>query len=198
MADEKVRRRGGSYIRQKDGTRLRRADGLPPLEGRKTFAEAVDQTLADDRFSAGAVFDRIKETIGCESDAQLAWWFGTSPQSISNRRKRNAVPYREAVFMALWAKVPLDYLLLGVMVPAYRQPWERADHELVRGILSQAVAMHKGTAPLDGKFALQIAKAYERAEAAMVEFWDKDRDRLSGDKARIAALSMPNLFKTSE
>jgi CI repressor-like protein len=81
--------------------------------GRKTFAAAVVQTLADQRFSAAAVFDRIKEALGCDSDAELAWIFGTSPQNISNRKKRNSAPFREAIYVALWADVSLDYLLTG-------------------------------------------------------------------------------------
>ena len=77
------------------------------------FDQAVDEALSEERFSAVAVFDRIREALGCESDAALAWIFGTSPQNISNRKKRNSVPYREAVFVSLWAGAPLEYLLTG-------------------------------------------------------------------------------------
>lgn len=77
------------------------------------FGAAVDQTLAGERFSAIAVFDRIKEALGCDSDAELAWIFGSSPQSISNRRQRNSVPYREAIYVSIWAGVSLDYILTG-------------------------------------------------------------------------------------
>jgi hypothetical protein len=81
--------------------------------GRKTFSAAVAETLEADRYRAAAVFERIKKTLGCDSDAELAWIFGTSPQHISNRKKRNSVPFREAVYVALWAGVSIDYLLTG-------------------------------------------------------------------------------------
>lgn len=109
--------RGGSYIRRKDGTLHR----LTPEEeqerqraaGYKTFAEAVDETLAQQHLNAAAVFDRIKETLGCDSDAELAHHFGTTSQNIWNRRNRNSVPYREAVFVSILVDVTLDYLLTG-------------------------------------------------------------------------------------
>ncbi|HML92219.1 helix-turn-helix domain-containing protein [Methyloceanibacter sp.] len=82
--------------------------------GRKTFAEAVDDTLKSNPcLSGAAVFDRIKDALGCDTDAELAWVLGTSPQSLWNRKKRNAVPYREAVYVSLVANISLDYLLLG-------------------------------------------------------------------------------------
>lgn len=104
---------GGSYLRHKDGTLERLLDGLPLKEGRRTFSDAVDTLLSEKRFSASEVFDRIKKSLGCDSDAELAWILGTSPQNISNRRKRNSVPYREALFLSAWANVSLDYLLIG-------------------------------------------------------------------------------------
>lgn len=104
---------GGRYLRHKDGTLERLPEGSPIGEERKSFSEAVDEALADERFSASAVFDRIKEALGFDSDAALAWLFGTSPQSIWNRKRRNSVPYREAIFVALWANVSLEYLLTG-------------------------------------------------------------------------------------
>jgi hypothetical protein len=109
--------KGGSYIRRKDGTlhRLTSAeqDALHRKAGYKPFPEAVEETLSDQRFSAAAVFDRIKEALGCDSDAALANLLGSNSQNIWNRRNRNSVPYREAVFVSLWAKVSLDYLLTG-------------------------------------------------------------------------------------
>lgn len=104
--------RGGSFIRQKDGS-LIPSDPAQAAAGRLNFDQAVDELLSEERFSASAVFDRIKEVLGCESDVALAWIFGTSPQHISNRKKRNSVPYREAVFISLWADASLEYLLTG-------------------------------------------------------------------------------------
>lgn len=117
MPTRKGPAKGGSYIRRKDGSLHRltpdEEESLSARGGRKTFAEAVDQTLADERLSANAVFDRLKTALGADSDAELAWIFGVSPASLSNRRRRNSVPYREAVFVALWARVSLDFLLTG-------------------------------------------------------------------------------------
>jgi hypothetical protein len=114
-------RRGGSYILREDGARHRltpeeeaarrtheRAVGI-----RKSFAQAVDETLAPEELSASAVFGRIKEALGCDSDAELAWILGTSPQSLWNRKNKNSVPYREALYVALWVRVSIDYLLTG-------------------------------------------------------------------------------------
>jgi hypothetical protein len=80
---------------------------------RLAFSQAVDITLGEERFGAAAVFDRIKEALGCDSDTELAWLFGVASQTISNRKRRNSVPYREAIYVAAWAKVSLRYLLTG-------------------------------------------------------------------------------------
>ena len=107
---------GGSYVRRKDGSLHRltaEEEARRHARQRKSFSEAVDETLAQDQLSATAVLDRIKETLGCETDAELADVFGVSPQSVSNRRVRNFVPYREAIFVAMWAGVSIDYLLTG-------------------------------------------------------------------------------------
>lgn len=108
--------RGGSYVRRKDGTLHRlttEEEARRHARQQKSFLEAVDETLAMDRLSATAVLDRIKESLGVESDAELAELFGVSPQSISNRRTRNFVPYRETIYIAMWAGVSIDYLLTG-------------------------------------------------------------------------------------
>lgn len=112
-SDLELPRRGGSYIRRKDGS-LAPNDAANAVADRLNFDQAVDETLRDERYSASAVFDRMREALGCESDAALAWVFGTSPQNISNRRKRNSVPYREAIYVAIWSKSSLEYILTGV------------------------------------------------------------------------------------
>ncbi|MET2831229.1 helix-turn-helix domain-containing protein [Mesorhizobium shangrilense] len=66
-----------------------------------------------EHLNASSVFDRIEEAMGCETDAELAWWLGTSRQSLSNRRRANSVPYREAIFVARWSRLSLEYLLNG-------------------------------------------------------------------------------------
>ena len=93
------------------------------MVGDACLASAKHHGTPPDRFDAKpytvehhrapAVFDRIKECLGMASDAELAWWFGTTPQSISNRKRRNSVPYAEAIYIAAWANESLDYLLTG-------------------------------------------------------------------------------------
>ena len=59
------------------------------------------------------MFDRIKEVLGLSKDAELAWVFGISPQSLWNRKSNNSVPFKEAIFIAHIADVSLEYLLTG-------------------------------------------------------------------------------------
>jgi hypothetical protein len=87
---------------------------LRHLSGKQNIAEAIERTLSAQLFSATAVFDRLKEALECESDSELAWMLGTTPQNISHKRRRNSVPYRETVFVSLWRRVDLAYLLTGV------------------------------------------------------------------------------------
>ena len=70
------------------------------------------------------MFDRMKEALGCETDAGLAWWPGTSPQSLSNRRPANSVPYREATFIACRSRLSLKYLLTA---DSEAQSWTLVD-----------------------------------------------------------------------
>lgn len=107
--------RGGSYLRNPDGS-LRRLteEEQQALSGpRYTFAEMVDEFLSEDRFSATAVIARMKEAIGQDTDAEFAWITGISQQSLTNRKARNSVPYREAIFISYWARCSLKYLLTG-------------------------------------------------------------------------------------
>jgi len=90
------------------------------VRDRGGFSVAVAKFNSAPELSASAVIDRLKEALGADSDAELAWLFGTSPQSLSNRRSRNSVPYREAVYVSRWAKVSLDYLLTGAGRPRSR------------------------------------------------------------------------------
>jgi hypothetical protein len=113
VARSKKQTRGEShFVHGLDGV-FRRIGPPPSGQARKSFADAVDSALADQQLSASSVIDRIREALGCDSDTELAWIFGTSPQHIWNRRNRNTVPYREALFVSLWAKVSLEYLLTG-------------------------------------------------------------------------------------
>jgi hypothetical protein len=80
---------------------------------RGSFAKAVDDLLSEERFSAATVFARIKEVLDLRTDAELAWVLGISPQSLWNRKNKNSVPFREALFIAHRANVSLEYLLTG-------------------------------------------------------------------------------------
>lgn len=112
MAKLEQARSGGSYLRLDDGS-LRRRTPEEEMSGRLTFSEAVDKLLSEDRFSATAVIERLKEAVGAETDAAFAWLTGISQQSLWNRKKRNSVPYREAVFIAAWSNCSLEYLITG-------------------------------------------------------------------------------------
>lgn len=109
-------RRGGSYLRLPDGSLHRQTPEEEEARAkltRKTVPEAIDALLSQERYGAAAVFARIKEETGLDTDADLAWFLGTTPQSLSNRKQRNSVPYREATFIAAWANTSLEYLLTG-------------------------------------------------------------------------------------
>lgn len=79
----------------------------------ESVQQSIDRVLGDDRFSADAVIDRIKHALGMETDSELAWFLGTTRQNVWKWRNRNSVPYREAVFLSLWARLSLDYVLKG-------------------------------------------------------------------------------------
>lgn len=93
------------------------AGGIDPATARKGFQESVDKLLSDQRYSATSVFERIKEAMGATSDAELAWWLGVSPQNIWNKKRRNSVPYREAIFIAGFSNTSLSYILTGEADP---------------------------------------------------------------------------------
>ena len=119
MAKRELPGKGRSYVRRPDGSLRRRSKGEEEADlarrKRQSFSEAVDDLFVreDEKLSASAVFDRLREALGADSDSELAWIFGMSPQSLANKRRRNSQPYREAVFVSLWANVSLDYLLTG-------------------------------------------------------------------------------------
>lgn len=115
MSSDEKPTRAGRYLRSPDGTlRLLSLEEEMARDKRTGFSEAVELMLGEDRYSAAAVFERLKQAIGTgPKDADLAWWMGVSPQNIWNRKSRNTVPYREAVYVSVTANVSLQYLLTG-------------------------------------------------------------------------------------
>lgn len=115
MVKAKNVRQGGSYLRNPDGSLRRLTEQeRDSLSGpRKNFSEAAEDFLSEDRFSAAAVLNRIKEAFGMTTDADLSWITGISQQSLTNRKSRNSVPYKEAIFISYWAGCSLKYLLTG-------------------------------------------------------------------------------------
>lgn len=80
-------------------------------EDENSVAEGLPEMRPE--LSAAAVLDRMKESAGLSSDSELAEWLKTSRSTVSKWRKRNAIPYAEAVFLALMRHASLDYLLTG-------------------------------------------------------------------------------------
>lgn len=153
-----------------------------------SFSAAVDQTMADEKLAAIAVIDRLKDTLGCDSDTELAWVLSTSRQNIWKWRNRNSVPYREVVFISLWAGISLEYLLTGRGPRRFRiPPNDRGDYELLRGILALAVKPRGGPRHFTPALAKQLASAFERAEQTMARLVEDDG--LSIDEARTVALA---------
>lgn len=100
-------------VRQRTGGSNSHEPGELSVRERAYFKGVMEDVLGEERFSAAAVFERIKTALGCKSDADLAWLIGVSPQSVWNRKNRNVVPYKEAVLVAVQAGVSLDWLLTG-------------------------------------------------------------------------------------
>ena len=90
------------------------------MRARSDFHDAVNLHHADPRLAAGAVYDRLKEAMGLTSGADLAWRMGVSPQSLGNKKRRNSVPYREAIFVAEKTGSSLEYLLTGTGTLTHR------------------------------------------------------------------------------
>ena len=68
--------------------------------------------------SASRVVDRLREVLGCASDADLARALGVQPSTPGNWRSRGSVPYAQAAAIATQRGISLDWLLLGQDRPA--------------------------------------------------------------------------------
>jgi len=100
-------------VRRKSAAATSREQGEFGARERAYFKGVMEEVLGEERFSAAAVFERIKKALGCKSDAELAWYIGVSPQDVWNRKNRNVVPYKEAVLVAVQGSVSLDWILTG-------------------------------------------------------------------------------------
>ena len=138
----------------------------------------------------------LRNLLGCDTDLELAWIFGTSPQNISNRRNRNAVPYKEAIYLALWAGLSLDYLLAGRGTLRFRPVSERSDYGLLRALLILATRERKGRPPrLTLPLAEKVAKAFERADQMVARLTEKHRSvAMDEDDIRAKAFAATDLF----
>lgn len=67
----------------------------------------------DAKIDAGDVIGRIKEALEISNDSDLAHYFGISKSTISGWRKRNRVPYEEAVLAARASHSHLDWIITG-------------------------------------------------------------------------------------
>ena len=59
------------------------------------------------------ILDRIKVILGFAQDKDVAGYFGVSPTSVYNWRKRGTIPYEECVRISVDKGVSLDWLILG-------------------------------------------------------------------------------------
>lgn len=147
---------------------------------------AIERLQGDERYAANAVIDRLKECLGCDSDSELAWILNTNRQNIWKWRTRNSVPYREAVFLALWARLSLDYLLTGRGSARFEDGQDTIDKLLLQGVLEKAFRAYKSGQHRSGDFAVRVMAAYDKADSIMRRLIDDEG--VKPETARGAAL----------
>jgi hypothetical protein len=156
--------------------------------------------VTDERYSASAVIDRMKEAFSVESDAALAEALRTTRQNVSKWKSRNAIPYAEAVFTSILRGVSLDYLLAGNSEAERSTSGVRVlDPEIVKAILLTIHAMGFFDIPANRDFqdAMEtISKAivhqYARSETLIDELVSKKG--LSPEVARSATILATELL----
>lgn len=156
--------------------------------------------VTDERFSASAVIERMKEAFSVETDAALADALRTTRQNVSKWKSRNAIPYAEAVFTSISQGVSLDYLLAGNSEVEPRTSSVRVlDPEIVKAILLTIYAMDFFEIPAGRDFhdAMEmISKAivhqYARSETLIDELVSKKG--LSPETARSATILATELL----
>ncbi|WP_342595495.1 S24 family peptidase [Salinicola lusitanus] len=69
--------------------------------------------MIDKKAIAGGILERMKAALNLSSDKEVAEYFGVSPTSVHNWRRRGSVPYDECVSLAIAKKISLEWLILG-------------------------------------------------------------------------------------
>lgn len=145
----------------------------------------------------------MKEAAKLKSDAELAEWLKTSRSTVSKWRKRNAVPYAEAVFLSLMKHAPLDYLLTGrVTQQAHAEQGVDIDFDFIRAALLNLFAMHSvvlqpGEDPTEqiALMARGITHQYRQAQVLMRRL--VAQEGLSESDARKAAITGMELMSSA-
>lgn len=81
----------------------------------------ANKALAQAGITATAVIARMKEATGSKTDAQLAEYLQTSAPNISKWKKRNHIPFAEAVFVALKSNVHISQIISGQPITRIRE-----------------------------------------------------------------------------
>lgn len=88
---------------------------------------------------AAQVIIRMKEVMGLRSDTELAQRLRLSKTTVSPWRRRNSIPYKEAVDVGINTGASISYILNGVGQPYKADPASVPDEEIFRAILSALV-----------------------------------------------------------
>lgn len=165
-----------------------------------SVAEGLLQSQLE--LSAGAVLDRMKEAAGLSSDSQLADWLKTSRSTVSKWRKRNAVPYAEAVYLALMQHASLDYLLTGQRTAKLESKIEVVEEDFIRAALLNIHGMQLFQIPGDAEPFEEIrliaqGVAHQHGRALLMKRKLIDHEGLSEQDAHRAALTGLELMSSA-
>lgn len=176
--------------------------------GAKVSTSNSDDSIADaspdvrTEITAGAVLDRMKEVAGLRSDSELAERLKTSRSTVSKWRNRNAIPYAEAVFLALAQNSSLDYILTGNQPDSNVTKIKAIEQEFIRAALLNLYEMQifktrEDRDPLDEirLVAQGIAHQYERAQTMKRKLIEQEG--LSEHDAQKAALTGLELLSSA-
>lgn len=133
----------------------------------------VAETLATAGVTAASVIERMKKATGLKTDAALAMYLQTAPANISKWRKRNAIPFAEAVFVSIKTGSPTSFIISGKerssSAPVEALP---LDIKVLRAVLASLWRLSAFSLPPNEDVAIQldylakaIATRYFQAEA---------------------------------
>ena len=148
------------------------------------------------------MLDRMKEAAGLSSDSQLADWLKTSRSTVSKWRKRNAVPYAEAVYLALMQHASLDYLLTGQRTAKLESKIEVVEEDFIRAALLNIHGMQLFQIPGDAEPFEEIrliaqGVAHQHGRALLMKRKLIDHEGLSEQDAHRAALTGLELMSSA-